>query len=750
MYESKPLTHNRDLFIQDPSCYTRNLEIVEEAIQTAAHFLNLKTEKPLEECLAYMRATTAEGGKRELKPISVKGLRQADNGDRVKSSIKIDKLLRIIKRNNHILSPNMAVYMSPKVKRSPIVIYIRTKMAKRKVVKKKGQEAEQLNDFEMFAACNNEEYAIKLLLNSISGAHASPYNPLWNESAHSTLTSMARVNVSYPNASTERFLMGNRHYWSKDVVLENILTITRNTDYANLETVIAKYYIHIPSVDEVMVMIKRATDLYWTSKRDLNAIQDLVEKLSPIQRTAYLYTGDFYSLYQLNESLVRNMFEDLLNVQSYIDETASDEYLDKIVYGVNSGIGSLACVYCEKFFRGSTLSKVKSGSRENYVEYANTILHIEFTLLNYSDLLTTLYRTNNLPSSIFRFPSSIRRAVIGSDTDSVMYTVQQQVIWYYGKIMFGPKISMFSNTMSFLNNMVIDHCLAVTAKQMGVDDDDLFTLRMKNEFEFIVYAKANRAKHYGTLMTMKEGIVFKEPKSEIKGVGLKDSKIPKYVMKSLEEELVRVMIELVENENISIFPVMQKIANLEHLVHQSLLRGEITYMVGVNINSEDGYKKPDSSNYLHYKLWRDVFAKKFGTVSEPPYRAIKVSTIVKSPSQFKLWADSINEDISAPLILWMTENNKKGFTQILLPLEIVSSGLPKEFMSLINMRATVASISKGYYILLETLGMYFGNKHNTQLVSDKLPYRPEYGLPGGELDLTLNSMENEEEDDYIE
>lgn len=723
------LLHQRDLFIQKPDKYFRTLDVVDEATKTAALYLHLKSGKPLVDCENFITRKIQAGGDHELTPVLLKGLSQDENNDRKKSSIRLDKLLSAVKRNHSVLSPNMAVYVSVKVRRSPIAIYIRAKMASRKVVKRKGQEAEQLGDFEVFSACNNEEYAIKLLLNSISGGHASPYNPLFNESAHSTLTSTARVHVSYPNATTERFLMGNRHYWSKDVVIENILTIVRNTEYDKLAFIIEKYNLHIPTVDEVMSMIKRCTDFYWVNVRNTKSIFDLIKSLSNIQRVAYLYTGDFYSLYGYNGDLVSKLFDDFLDIQ-YCLESEELSYLEEIVSGANSGIASLASIYSMDFLKGTTVSKIKETSFNLYKTYANTTLHIELTLLKYKDLLVTLYRTVNVPSSIHNFPTSIRRAVVGSDTDSVMYTVQQQVIWRYGKLVFKSDVSKFTNTVALLNNAVIDHTLVVLAKQMGVDDEDLYTLRMKNEYEFLVYLKANRAKHYATLMSSKEGLTFKEPKSEIRGVGLKDSKIAKEVMKALEKELVLIMSELMAEGSIRIFPIMQRIANLEHLTYQSLLEGKISYLVGININAEEGYKNPGSSNYLHYDLWCNVFAEKFGRISEPPYRAVKISTIVDSKAKFKKWVETVSEDISIPLLKWMAEKGKDKFTQILLPLEIVSDGIPEDFRSLMDMRLTIAAVSAGHYIILEMLGFYFNNDHNTQLVSDRLPYRPEYGLPG--------------------
>jgi hypothetical protein len=225
-------------------------------------------------------------------------------------------------------------------------------------------------------------------------------------------------------------------------------------------------------------------------------------------------------------------------------------------------------------------------------------------------------------------------------------------------------------------------------------------------------------------------------------------------MKSLDDELVLIMTELSKVGKIEAFPILQKIANFEHVIINSLMKGEITYLVGVNINARDGYKNPESSNYLHYEMWRDVFADIYGNVSEPPYRAVKISTVVGKKKEFSTWIATADKRISEPLLKFMKERKKDSFKQLLLPLEIVASGIPKEFLSTLDLRSTVADISAGYYIVLEMLGFYFDNKFNTQLVSDRLPYRPEFGLPGGKTaeDLLIEGLivDEEDDDDIIE
>ncbi|MFO5452970.1 family B DNA polymerase, partial [Klebsiella pneumoniae] len=52
---------------------------------------------------------------------------------------------------------------------------------------------------------------------------------------------------------------------------------------------------------------------------------------------------------------------------------------------------------------------------------------------------------------------------------------------------------------------------------------------VKNVFYFAVLALTTRSKHYFASQDAQEGVMFNESRMEIKGVGLRDSKVPKRI-----------------------------------------------------------------------------------------------------------------------------------------------------------------------------------------------------------------------------
>ena len=712
---------NRDVFLKKPNEYKRDLDIVNGARKISAEYLQLQTGLPYEECLEFVQRSTQDDGIFPLKSISIKGLKKNKVGDREKAEVSFDNIIKTVAKENYILAPNMVVYQNSEQNMAITSKYVIDKMSRRKVIKRQGLEAFQNKDMDTFALCNNEEYAIKIGINSLSGAHCNPHNPFYNKTAHSTLTSNTRVMVSYSNASTERFVSGNRHYWSKDVVIENILSIVHNTDYVKLNDLVTKYNLYIPTFEDAMEVVDRSIRFYWYNPIDHKEIQDLINTLSDLQRLIFVYNGDFYHFTRFNPKLVRKLIAD------YLRDPADHQIdnVDDIIKTANSGVVTLATIFQSKNFKGSTLANIKETSPEIYKEYGNTILHIESVTYEYSDLYLTLFANDNLPGSIYAFPHSTRRSVVGSDTDSTMYTVQRFIEWYYGKIIFTPEAINVSNILFYLNNSVIEHILATISKQMGVEDKNLFILKMKNEYMFPIYMRANRAKHYATLLYSREGIVYADPKIEIKGVALKDSKIPRKIMKALEEDFKQIMLKIMDTGSLAIFPVMQKIANLEHEIDVSLKMGDIEYLSSANVLSRAAYKKPDSAAYMHYDLWTNVFEKKYGSIGEPPYRAVKVSVMLNNRTRTEKWVHGLDGETQGAMRQWMETSGRTEFGQFLLPAEIMmNNGIPHDFLSIMNTRKIISELTAGYYILLEICGIYYSNDDISRLVMDEFAYRP--------------------------
>lgn len=704
-------------FVRPPEGYQRDLNVLEHAIIDSATYLHLETGKDFDTCVSFVRKEISAEGTFPLKPKEMKITFRQPNGDRIGSKMDFDRFLKGVISANHILTPNMVVYTNPRINKSFIAEFIDNKMAERSVVKKRQHKAKQEGNTNLFTFCINRQNTIKLLLNSTSGAHASPHNPLYNKTAHSSLTSTCRIATSYSNANTERLLSGNRHYWNANVALANIISVTRHSDYDKIQAVVNKYNLVIPTPEQTAEVVFRSTKYYWQDEHAKQRIISLITKLNDLQRAAFVYSGDLHHVAKYNENFVRGFIGRLITRPSEkVDDPGS------VVSRAGDDVIALCGILCADILAGTTPRDLADKNPEGYQIYAATINHVETIFAEYQDFIEAFLATDNLPPSIYAFPSSIRHCVVGSDTDSTMFTTQDWVEWYFGKLCFGPEADALSNALIFINSQMVAHCLAQASRQMGIVDENLYRLKMKNEFAFPIYMRANRAKHYATIISACEGNVYAEPEIEIKGVALKDSKNPPKLMKALEDDLHNVMLDIMAGKGVSSMELKQRMANREHEVFQSFYSGSIEYLSKVFIKERDAYKKPESSNYLHYMLWQEVFAPKYGEVAEPPYVAVKVGISLPNNTAMDAWLSKIDVTVAERLRAFMEKTGRKSFTQFLLPLELVEKGIPAELAQIVDARRLVSEMFLGNYILLEMLGFYYRNKHNTRLLSDEVPY----------------------------
>lgn len=175
----------------------------------------------------------------------------------------------------------------------------------RSKLKKLSQKYEFEGNKDLFTFYHNGQDNKKRTNNAVSGCFVAEGSVIQNKSGHSTLTSITRSIASLSNASNERLIAGNRHYYKPDIVINNIISTCSQTDYAILTHAIEHWSLAIPSVDDTMRCITHSTDLYYKDTRKTNEIRNLVEKLTPIERAAFVYTGDLYHIRELNPGFMR-------------------------------------------------------------------------------------------------------------------------------------------------------------------------------------------------------------------------------------------------------------------------------------------------------------------------------------------------------------------------------------------------------------------------------------------------------------
>ena len=708
-------------FILPNERYTRDMAIISGYQEDAAKYLQLQTGQPLEKCLAYVKAKTQPGGKLGMKDPRALVLTKDQHGDRQKSSTTFLSFLNTVNKNQYTLSPSMAAYMPDWKKQSTHAQYIEEGVKKRKGVKAEMLEAERNGETEKALVKKGEQNNLKINNNSYSGATVSVATILHYKSTHSSLTSTCRTATSYANAANEKFLAGNRHYYTPEITKANLLAIINASDTALITQTCERYGLVYPTVDDTLACIQHSTRHYWGAIQHPDHVdhhqllRQMIERMTPAERAAVVYVGDLYHLHKHNPNFVVTLLKTLAQQGS-----ATTPVTDDAFYACDDDVQLLANFLCYDEVAGRKHEDLLAEAPEIWEQIKATAAHAIKVLNDYKGIIDAFWLTPVVPSSIHAFPSAYRKAAVVSDTDSTMFTLQYWIEQCFGYVSYKAEAKRVVFGMVFLVSELMLHILAIQSKNMGVSDKRLRLLAMKNEFYFAVLSMTTRSKHYYASQDAQEGVMFAKAKLEVKGVGLRDSKVPKRINDQAKGLMDEIIDTIKQEDFLDMRDILKRIGDIEREINTSIHSGSYELMTSGQVKANDSYKKPEVSNYMHYELWRDVFAPFLGDVPEPPYAVIKVSLACSNRTEINQWCERMNNPaLAEKLKAWLHERKRTNLNTLLIPAIVVeTTGIPPEIIAGIDSRKVIFNTVGVFYLMLESLGIFLQDKKLTRLVSD--------------------------------
>lgn len=704
-------------FILPNEAYERELNPVEGYFNDGARYLQLHTGQPFEVCReAVKRYTNPKSGSLPLKDPDALVLTKDRHGDRHPESISFMRFIGRVEKNNLRLSPSMAAYVGEEVCQSRHALFMEEGVRERNKIKAGMKAAEQAEDWETAAVKDGEQKYKKTNNNSHSGASASKATMLFYKSTHSTLTSTCRTATSYGNSANEKFLAGNRHYYNSEITKANLVSLLNTVDVARVEATCEAYGLTYPSVEETMAMVLYSTRNYWESPNHEARIERMIANMTPAQRATVVYTADLYHLHAYNNDVIQTFLTSLTKVgdpaQAPDDETFA---------AYDGDVTILAYFLCYEKVQGRSEGALKEEDPETWAQVKATGRCILETLHAYRELIQTFFLANTMPPSIHAFPSAYRRAAIVSDTDSTMFTMLYWVEKVYGYVSYEPQARRLVFAIIFLVSELMIHILAKQSRQMGVADNKLRLLQMKNEFYFATLAMTTRSKHYFASQDAKEGVMYAKAKMEIKGVGLRDSKVPPEVNQRAKTLMTHIVDTVKQGETLEMATILTDIANMERDIIRSIKEGEPYYMTVGQIKAKNSYKNAEEAPaYQQYLLWRDVFAPTFGESGKPPYSVVKVSLLANNRTRLREWMENMSDAAMANrLNHWLTERKRQNLTTLMIPSTVVETmGIPDDIIQGVDTRKIIFNTMSVFYLILESLGIFLQDKNITRLVSD--------------------------------
>ena len=692
-----------NVFLKPLEYYQRRIDPVGQYVDQSAFYLSKMSGKDITTCKNYiiqgLKTKKFQGAQ---DPI-VEHFERNDNGDREKKQLSLTQYIGNTVREGQILVPTFTTYKPTSEERSLLSEFIGRNVKRRATAKHEAAAAEAAGNKGLAEAKTNEQSNMKTYNNSMSGAFAAEGSVLQNPTGHNTLTSITRSMASVGNALNEKIIEGNRHYRNADVTLYDIIAVASSMDRAQVEECVARFNLHLPTAQELVDVIRRSTDsFYWKDIKAMAGIQELAQKLDPIERAAFVYSQDLYHTSVYNPGFMRTFLEDFARKE--LDNTIEDPYA--YMKKVDALIVNYAHQVCmsEVTGKGTNHSKM---DQETVSIVASVCRNIENMVMKYKPFIDAFFLTKIVPSGTAYIPSMVRRSVVLSDTDSTMFSVDRWVSWYFGSLQFSERAFAIAGAVMFFSTQCIAHCLAILSANMGVEREKIFTLAMKPEFVFPVFAQTNVAKHYFTFILVKEGSVYKELKPEFKGQVLRNSAAPGSIVKAGQDKMLELLHTVMKNEKISIEKEVKDVANLERKITTSLFNGETEFFKKSKVKEPTAYALgPLKSMYQHHVFWEMVFQAKYGSIAPPPYSVIKIPTTLTTPSGTKKWLEELSDQqLAQRFKAWMDMHGKKKLPTVYLSLDYVEGfKIPPEITSIINVKKILLDLTGMRRMILETLG----------------------------------------------
>lgn len=704
-------------FVLTPDDYRRDLNFVATYKRDAINYLIKMRNVTKEVASEFVNRLLSKGGELPLKNPRVLYLEQVSPGNRVKKTGTLLGYLKEVSERRLVMSPTMTAYTHPDEERSVTAMYITEGLHKRSVNKKEFLTYKAKNDKLKAGIYNNRQQRNKIKNNSMSGAHGTPSSVLFVKTAHSSLTSTCRSAAQSTNANLDRVLTGNRHYWSADIAVSNIMNTISNHDMEKVTKTMLKYGIEAPSKEFTKQVVLKSCAHYWKGEAKIKVVTDLIDSLTDMERAAYLFSGDLYSLSRTNPELVRDIFWHLSTLP---DEGVTED--TDFISMLGEDEMALLLIVADPIVKSRNYWNDPTVKTDPEFPRMQAAAKRILTGLNkYFDLFSCFWLTGNVAASMAVFPSATREAVIASDTDSSIFTNQDWVEWYHGDLIGTQEAFATASASTYLCSKLTSHVLAVMSGSMGVADEHLEMLQMKNEYAFKFFGLTTMAKHYFASMDAQEGNVYLHPDWEIKGVTLRNSAAPPELVKESNALIEQIGKAIMNDEKLVLGDILQDVADKEHQILDSLRRGDPYYFKEVRINSADSYKVVNSV-YLNHLLWNDAWSHRLGKAPDPTYQAMVIKTDIVNKTDWVNFLDSIEDQVVHDAIVSFCDKyGKKMMKTFYLPYDIIkSSGIPDELINVMNLRDMVRGLMKSFYLILETLGYFVLNKKNTKLVSDDI------------------------------
>lgn len=417
---------------------------------------------------------------------------------------------------------------------------------------------------------------VKTFMNSIYGVQGQAGSIIYSSDTAGGVTSNGRELISEMSWSIERLLYGTVYFTNPD---ELLVFLTQMKHEVHEDSPLLSYITYWPTVEDVRAQIVNM--IHHTDGID-NVIEELsigllnmINSLTPVERVYFYYKSNLHNLIARNPKIFDLFDQMILDPIHFIS-------LDKWNDEKENNLGTAE----------NPIVLKGTGIPPQFVDILKTITTVidEFVIVHMQT-----------PKRVQKYKTKRRRAVVVSDTDSIMLNLHPYVKNLYKlhclkhripcvseNIEFHDELLAFKlvNIMSYICTFGTQVAGDLICKGMHIPDSLRKWIEMKNEFLFkrmIIYSNAK--KNYLNHVRLQEGKVLDD--IEKSGIKVKSSVLHPVVNKRILEIVTN---RVLKSEHVDPVNVLGDIKELERFIINQIQQGDLTYGRRARYSGPKGYK----------------------------------------------------------------------------------------------------------------------------------------------------------------
>jgi len=524
--------------------------------------------------------------------------------------IPLDDILDVIKQEDLCIEANNTLTYSLNRVHSPLPkILVKQKadrnFHKKKMLKAKEEVAVLKKAGKYYEGCPEDvrmksedalQLKIKIFMNSVYGVQGQKGSFLYAPDTAGAVTSQGREMIAEMTWTTERIFYGTLHFYSVNELIGYIHQIKQEVN-PNSEWL--KYIDYIPTQKDVENQIIKALNSVEHLDDYINNLTPVlfayIRRMTPIERIYYYYANNLFDLYSKNYKVFK-LFDDIINLKigylapAYPPSDSDNEKFSQFL-NIDYTITDSAEII-------NSVPDEDKKALSNYLVWnkINPALDKIWDIVN--DFVVVHMST---PKRALKYQTKRRRAIVVSDTDSIIVNLNPMVInlnklhCIENNLPYrGDEVSFYDEPLGFkLVNMAVYILIKGTVvagdifcKGANIPAEYRKWIDMKNEFLFkrlVMFSQAK--KNYVVNTRLQEGKVIDEMPAT--GIKLNSSvihpEVKKQIMDIIEQNIVR-------SQEINPIEIMLKVKKLEKWIVDSIKAGDLTLGRKARYSGPKGYK----------------------------------------------------------------------------------------------------------------------------------------------------------------